>query len=59
MNSIGKPTTMMRRSGIAEQTLITKQRQEIIQNALTELADDKMRSTEDRFMFKMQVTMTQ
>ena len=49
---------MMRRSGIVEQTLLTKQRQEIIQNALTELADDKMRSTEDRFMFKMQVTIT-
>ena len=49
---------MTRRTGIVEQTLLTKQRQEIIQNALAELADDKMRSTEDRFMFKMQVTMT-
>ena len=47
---------MTGRSGIVEQTLLTKQRQEIIQNALMELSEEKMRSTEDRFMFKMQVT---
>ena len=55
MTFIGNSTTKMFRRTLREQTLLSKPRQEVIQNALHELTEDRVRSVSDRHLYKMQV----
>ena len=55
MTFIGSYTTKMFKRTLREQTLLSKPRQEVIKNALYELAEDKVRSVSDRHLYKMQV----
>ena len=40
---------------LREQTLLAKPRQEVIQNALYGISEDRVRSVNDRHLYKMQV----